>query len=287
MSASLNPRRPARTPVVELPEAQNLAVPKGEDLIDRGADGRPAGAAASLLTSRDEDVGVAIDHVLDDEPVLVEPLEPLREGPKDSLVTAIDARIGPLGVLEPFDLGITGLLDQRRERSSSCCLSRASAAPYSPLTNSTWWWSPLQRVSGLVRATAFRPKRLLRQPDGFEGLLVIPEELHKQRLALSDGEDHSAHQISLESRPIPGNVRSRADDHDVICIDQVLDHAVVAHRFRKPLPEGAHFVLSVIDMLRPTLCGSKYHIVVPKLGSRVEVAPVPVLQRLDHEFDVR
>src|SRR4029077_721732 len=48
----------------------------------------------------------------------------------------------------------------------------------------------------------FRPKRLLRQPGGFEGFVVIPEVLGLADLAVTNGEDGRQFHIRLGSLPL-------------------------------------------------------------------------------------
>ena len=62
--------------------------------------------------SDDKHVVAAVDELLDLAPVLVPLLKPSLKGLLHTLMPVIDAAVGALGVLDPFDIRVAGLRDQ-------------------------------------------------------------------------------------------------------------------------------------------------------------------------------
>src|SRR5262245_47754686 len=142
------------------------------------------------------------------------------------------------------------------------------------------------RLGSLEGPQVFLRHRLLPQPDGFEGFLVIPEELLQDDLALSERQDLAELQVPPESRLFAGVALSDPQDHGVTGVDQILDHRLAAHRFRDSLVEGAYGVPPILDALRPTLGGAEHLVLVTEVNRRVEITPVPVLKGLPRKLHV-
>jgi hypothetical protein len=110
------PRQPdgfeGRPLVVELPVAGDLAPADGEHRIVASAHASPARRAAPMLVGDDEDILAAIDEPLDLKSVLAPLLEPAFPRVAHCFVSVMDAPVGTLRVLNPFDVRCTGLGDQ-------------------------------------------------------------------------------------------------------------------------------------------------------------------------------
>src|SRR5215207_51209 len=141
-------------------------------------------------------------------------------------------------------------------------------------------------TSSSLSSAASRPKQLLRQPGGFEGFLVIPEELQHHHLALSQSQDRGGSLISLDARLNARQVHSRPHDHDGPGVDYLLDHHLLAHSLRPAVKKGEGCGLPEVNALRPALGHSEDNVVVHQLRKRVGIAPVPLHQRLAHDLDV-
>jgi hypothetical protein len=74
------------------------------------------------------------------------------------------------------------------------------------------------------------------QPGGFEGFLVIPEVFDQDDLADSECHDLTDSHFRLDPRLLAGRVRSYSQNHSpTTCVDQILDHRVVAIVSANPL----------------------------------------------------
>src|SRR6185437_13485033 len=98
--------------VVELAVSSDLARADREGHVDARTHARPAHPSARVLVSNHEHVVAAVDESLGLAPVLIPMLEPSFKGLLHTFVPVIDAAIGALRVLDPFDVGGARLRDE-------------------------------------------------------------------------------------------------------------------------------------------------------------------------------
>jgi hypothetical protein len=121
----------------------------------------------------------------------------------------------------------------------------------------------LPNVQGACEAASplnsLREHRLLREPGGFEGFLVIPEELQHHHLALSQGHDRGGSLISLDARLNAREVHSLSHDHDGPGSGRLLPKNVAPGTFpdatpallRRVSPSASRSVLQAVGLRPP------------------------------------
>jgi hypothetical protein len=133
-------------------------------------------------------------------------------------------------------------------------------------------------------ATAFRPKRLLRQPGGFDGLLRSGEVSKPKHLAVLELEQPSVRLFDPDAAPLPAKPEPAEDDDLVASIAPLVPDEL-------PVPE------LLVDLLHPSMqslspferlvleAADDLEVRVQLIRRKVPVAPVqatePGLDQLD------